>query len=185
MKFDFWTLICIALVIFNCFSTVRLVSKVLKGNRLLKKARAGGEAIVKGNNNLYDLKHYLFAIVTELICIFFIFKLLSLYRITIAAFAVVALTIAAVAVTVVIHVIAIFKEKNVYLTEHGLIYFLGSFEFSDSRFLWESSEKPEILSKTLYIYKKKDKFPFTVSFDSDIETAHKIVSENSRKSDMS
>lgn len=185
MKFDFWTLVWIALVISNCVSTVRLVSKVLKGNRLLKKARVDGGAIIKGNNNLYNLKHYLFAIVTELIVIYLICKLLSLYRLTAAIFAVEAVTTAAVAVTVVIHVIAIFKEKNVYLTEQGLIYFMGSFEFSNSRFLWETSENPEVLSRTLYIYGKKDKLPFTVSFDSDTELAHKIVSENSKKSDMS
>lgn len=78
----------------------------------------------------------------------------------------------------VIHIIAVFKEKNVYLTEDGLIYFLGCFAFSKCRFSWESSNNPDIPSNTLHVYKPKDKLPFTVSFDDDIETAHKITDEH-------
>lgn len=178
MKFDYVTVLCMALTVYSLTSAIKLVVNVIKGRRLLKKAVKNNERIIKGESLIYKASNYIFAIVTEIIAACYIGSFLIYFRMPVFTVALVGMSIVVLAVNTVIHVIAIFKEKNVYLTEKGLIYFLGCFTFSKCRFSWENANNPEALSNTLHVYKPKDKFPFTVCFDSDIETAHKITDEN-------
>lgn len=179
MKFDFLIVLCIVLGVYNIANTVRLVANVLKGRQLLKKARENNEFIIKGNNAVYKASNYILAIGTEVLYLGLIFVLLKSYKAELFIALLVGTTVVTMAVDMFIHMIAVFKEKNVYLTKSGLIYFLGSFEFSKCRFSWENSSDHDMLSNTLHIYMPKDKLPFTVSFDNDVEAAHKITDENS------
>ncbi len=179
MKYNIVIVVCIVLMVNYFISTARLVAKIIKGKLLLKKARENGEIIIKGKNSVYKVTNYIIAIVMEVIAVFVFGKFLISYNVLSIVSVLVIITIAPLAVTIVIHIIAIFQENDVYLTKNGLIYFLGYFEFSKCRFSWESSNNPDVLSNTLHIYKPKEKIPFTVSFDRDIETAHKITDENS------
>lgn len=79
----------------------------------------------------------------------------------------------------IIHFVGIFKEKYVYLTNKGVIFYMGIFDFLECRFVWETTSSPEQLSRTLHIYKPNEKTPFTVTFDRQIETAHRIIEKHS------
>lgn len=179
MKFDLFDVFYFLLVIYNLFSTVRLIFKVLRSCLLLNKARKNNEIIIKGNSSVYRIKNYIIAIITEAFFLFIMCRLLTLYRLPLYFAIFIGFTVANIAVSTIIHIIAIFKEKNVYLTNKGLIYFIGCFEFSKCRFAWESSDNSDNLSNTLHVYTPKDKIPFTATFDEQIENAHKIVSDNS------
>lgn len=179
MKFDLLYVLYPLLVIYSWISTVRLIFKVLRSWLLLNKVRKNNEIIIKGNSTVYRIKNYIIAIITEAFFMFIMCRLLTIDRLPLLFTIFVGFSIANIAVSMIIHIIAIFKENNVYLTNKGLIYFIGRFEFSKCRFAWESSDNSDDLSNTLHVYPPKDKFPFTATFDEQIENAHKIVSDNS------
>ena len=75
----------------------------------------------------------------------------------------------------IIHVIAAFREKYVYLTAHGLVLFAGELSFEKFRFVWETPGNPDELSDTLLVYPEKEKIPFPVTFTENLEEAHLII----------
>ena len=172
--------ICAFLSMFSLFHAVKLVLEVINGRLMLGRARKSGELMVKGFNALFKASNYIFAIAGELFFVAVMCRFLFVYKLNTVSFVFVTVIAASLFVNSVVHIIALFAEKNVYLTESGLIYFLGSFKFSDCRFSWDSSDAPDDLSDRLYIYKRKANYPFIASFE-DRETAHSIVNENSVK----
>ena len=180
MKNGPMTALAVFLVLLNFGHTVKLAFQVINGSLLLGKARKSGRLIVKGSNAAYKAVNYIVAVAFEIFSVVVMCRIFFMSGLSAVLFVFTAAIIASLFVDTVIHTIALFAEKNVYLTESGLIYFLGSFKFSDSRFSWDSSDNPDSLSDKLYIYKGKDKYPFVASFE-DRETAHRIVAENSVK----
>ena len=174
MEFNILTFVVIFLVFFNLSSTVKLVVKVINGRILLSKAKNSGIIIRIGVNSIYKLSNYIVAIISEIIMTYIVCKLAFTYKVHSIVYVLVGMVILALLATIIIHSIALFAEKEVYLTESGLIYFLGSFKFSDCRFSWDSSDTDK-----LYIYKRKAKLPFVASFENDREAAHRIVNDNS------
>lgn len=179
MKFNILTFVAIFLVFFSLSSTVKLVVNVINGRILLRKAKNSGKIIIKGVNSIYKLSNYLVAILSETFITYIVCKLAFMYKVHSIVYVFVGIVILTLLATVIIHIIALFAEKDVYLTESGLIYFLGSFKFSDCRFSWDSSDTPDKPSDKLYIYKRKAKMPFVASFENDREAAHRIVNDNS------
>ena len=78
-------------------------------------------------------------------------------------------------VTLIIHLVALFQEKHVYLTKNGLITYVDCHSFSSCRFAWENNDGG--MSDMLHVYIKKDKMPFTVQFDGDIAAAHALTEQ--------
>ena len=159
------------------FYAAKLVFQVINGRLLLGRARKNGGLMVKGSNALYKAPNYVVAVISELFLAGVMCRFLIIYKFTAVSFAFITLIAVSLLVNAVIHFIGLLTEKNVYLTESGLIYFLGSFKFSDCRFSWDSSDTSDNLSDKLYIYKGKANYPFVASFE-DRETAHRIVNEN-------
>ncbi|WP_028516054.1 hypothetical protein [Ruminococcus flavefaciens] len=172
--------LAVFLVLLVLGHTVKLVFQVIKGRLLLSRARKSGEPVIKGVNAVYKMINYIVAVVTEALFTGFIGWNILKYKMDIISAVLIWTTVLSLGLSTVIHIIALFTEKNVYLTPSGLIYFLGRFKFADCRFSWDSSDTPDSLSDKLYIYEKKAKFPFVASFE-DRENAHRIVNENSVK----
>lgn len=180
MKFNLTTILLIALIIYWDISIIKLFVKVAKGRLLLSKAKKNNETIIKGISSIYKTSNYIIAVCIELFFIFVLFRLLFIYKLPLILFIIIFVEGISLIVQVLIHIVAIFKEKYVHLTRDGLIYYIGYFEFSKCRFSWETTNNPNTLSNTLHVYKPKEKFPFTAIFDQETELAHKITDENSK-----
>ena len=180
MKFDFGTLICMVSAIVSLSLAMDSISKVLKVKRFLKEASLNNEVIVKGNNELYNVTNGIFVVVTEASLLFLLLLFVSTYKVAADIVVSSVIIFISVGVCILINVISMFKDKDVFLTKKGLICFSKIFKFSECRFSWDSSETSAEISKTLHIYEKDMKVPYIVSFDSNTELAHKIVSENSK-----
>ena len=180
MKNGPMTALAFFLVLLIFGHTVMLAVQVINGRLLLSRARKSGESVIKGVNAMYKMVNYIAAIAAELFFTGAIGWIIFRYKMDTVSGLLIWTIALSLGLSTVIHIIALFTEKNVYLTPSGLIYFLGRFKFADCRFSWDSSDTADSLSDKLYVYKKKDKFPFVASFE-DRETAHRIVKENSVK----
>ncbi len=179
------TAIALITCIFCLFSTIKLTVNVISGRVMLDRARKSGQLPIKCRSSVYKGWAYIFAILLEgYLLRFFMKYIMVVYPLRDAAdpkrFTAVMLVLGAdvfcMAVSLIIHIFAIFLEKNAYLTNDGLVYFLGCFKFSECRFSWEAVAQGK-LSDTLHVYKKKDKLPFTVVFDDNTEAAHRMTDE--------
>ena len=173
-----WEIICFVLMIWCSCSAVRLAYKVIRSRKMLRVLRAENAAVVHGISMHYKAAAYLFVIIPELIALIY-FGTYSLPVCIRSGFGLLALVIgvlsASFLVTLVIHLIALFQEKHVYLTKNGLITYVDCHTFSSCRFAWENSGSG--LSDMLHVYVKKDRMPFTARFDSDIAAAHALTEQ--------
>ena len=173
-----WELICIVLMIWCSFSAIRLTCKVIRSRKMLRVLRADNETIVHGISLHYKTVAYLFVIILELIGLIY-FGTFSLPACIRNGFGLLAWVIGVLGVsflvTLVIHLIALFQEKHVYLTKNGLITFVDCHNFSACRFAWENSSTG--LSDVLHVYVKNDRMPFTVKIDGDIAAAHALTAQ--------
>lgn len=180
MKFNLTSILLIALIIYCDVSTIKLFVKVAKGRLLLNKAKKNNETIIKGISSIYKTSNYIIVVCIELFLVYIFYRLLFIYKLPLILFILIFVEGISLIVQVLIHIVAIFKEKYVHLTRDGLIYYMGCFEFSKCRFSWETTNDPDTLSNTLHVYKPKEKLPFTAIFDEETELAHKITEENSK-----
>lgn len=172
--------IAIALIatIYSDYTTIKLIYNITKGRILLNKAKNNGERIVRGISTIYKASNYLFSILMEL---FFIYTMIYILRAfgSISKFLSIFITmdIIVIVIVLIIHIIATFAEKYVYLTKDGLIYFSGHFDFDKCRHVWEAESQSDALSNRLHIYKPNDNNPYTVYFEEQLETeiAHKLI----------
>ena len=171
-----WEIICIALMIWCAYSAVRLSVKVIRTRRMLHTLRTNGDSVVHGFSTRYQAGAYLAVMALELFgLIFFARYFFPPYRLNGLLAAVIGGLCASTFVTLVIHSIALFQEKHVYLTKLGLITYVDCHRFSDCRFAWESTEAA--LADMLHVYIKKDPNPFTVRFDGDPAPAHALTEQ--------
>lgn len=76
----------------------------------------------------------------------------------------------------VLDLISIFREKNNYLTDRGLVCYFGFIKFENRRFVWEQAYDPNGLPNVLHVYhNNNDKVLITVMFDSSAEEAHELI----------
>lgn len=175
-----WVIVCIALMLWSAFSSVRMAARVIHSRKLLANARANNEVVVRGNSTIYRTGYYVAVIATEfLVLLFFVRNLLRYLRTGGFLPLIFAVLCLSTLVMLVIHIIAAFQEKYVYLTKCGLITYVDCHSFEKCRFAWENSDAA--LSDTLHVYIKNDPHPYTVRFESDLETAHQITDENAER----
>lgn len=181
MELNFGNIIFVGIICWNVYSSVKMLIKAIRGAVLRYEATHSNAIYIKGRYSGYKVSNYLFVYGMEIACLVLFFTIISRYKL-VAWFKIsIWLCIVMTIMVLVVQCVAIFKEKDVYLTNKGLIYFLGIFDFTNNKFLWEQSTNPEQLSGTLHIYKPKDNFPYTVNFEQQIETAHRIVDKNYKK----
>ncbi len=170
---------CIIITALNILTSGKLVVKVVKGALLLKKAKTNNQMVIKCTSTVYKLRNYFISVVLDLAVLVFIIRLFSLIKYSsLIGVVIIITTFCSELIELIIHIIAIFREKYGYLTSDGLIYFIGCFKFDNCRFVWDSTANPDILSDTLHVYRQNEKMPFTVIFYDQIEEAHQIVSIN-------
>ena len=176
---DVWNIIFVAVLIWCSYSTVRLIMKVSKGLMLQRNAKHSNEVVIRGTSVIYKTTNYIFAIVYEVFIIGIFLSFLIRYTFDFLLNTFLCIDIFLLCIQVIIHFVGIFKEKYVYQTNKGVIFYMGIFDFLECRFVWETTSSPEQLSRTLHIYKPNEKTPFTVTFDRQIETAHRIIEKHS------
>ena len=164
-SFTMWSVICTVLMIWCVFSAIRLAYKVIRSRKMLREIRAENETVIHGINVQFKLIAYVFVMIVELFGLIYVaayalpfyisneFRLLALDAVGLIAFFLVRL---------IIHLVALFQEKHVYLTKNGLI----TYENNDGG-----------MSDMLHVYIKKDKMPFTAQFDGDIAAAHALTEQ--------
>lgn len=176
MNFFYETVFYIILTVSRLKSTIKLVVNVINGIQLLNKSVENNERLIKGGSLSYEEYNFIYSIAAEIFIAYYVVGRLVIYSsMPFLVTVLVVVNVVVLAVKSVIHVIAKFKEKNVYLTEDGLVCFLGCFPFSKCCFSWEKANDPKMLSDTLHVYNPKGRYLFTVIFDSDIEIAHEIT----------
>lgn len=170
--------VAIILSIYSDYSTIKLIYKITKGRILLNKAKNNGERIVRGISTIYKPSNYLFSIFMELFFIYTMIYVLRAYGSISKLLSIfIIIDIIAIVIVLIVHIIATFAEKYVYLTKDGLIYFLGRFDFDKCRHVWDAESQPDALSNRLHIYKPNDNQPYTVYFEEQLEAeiAHKLI----------
>mgnify|MGYP003292595637 FL=1 len=180
---DLSKILLFLLILWNCYSTIKTTIKVIISGVTLFNAKRNGSEIIRCTSVVYKVRYYIFTIAFELFIAGYCFKwFLMLKNLEIEGLVICLLiTIIMMLINVIIHIIAIFREKYAYLTEEGIISFVRKFKFSKCRFSWESDDSADVVSDTLHVYPKKDNIPYTVVFESQAEQAHRIVSENCMK----
>lgn len=175
-----WAIICVVLMLWSAVSSVRMAARVIHSRKVLADARANNEAVVRGNSTVYRTGYYVAVTVTEFLAfLFFARNLLRYLRTGGFLPLILAVLCLSTLVMLVIHIIAAFQQKYVYLTQRGLITYVDCHTFEKCRFAWENSDAA--LSDTLHVYIKKDPHPYTVRFEGDLETAHRITDENAER----
>lgn len=168
--------ISIILTVLSAYQAITLVVSVQRGAYYLKRARRNGDDFIRCNSTVYQLKNYIITIVFELLMTYIMYSLLVYTRqVSVFLFCMDLAIILNLVTRLIVHIIAIFREKYSYLTSEGLVIFIGRLGFTKCRFVWEA---PEELSDTLHVYLPKKKQPFTVIFEEQIEEAHRMVDAN-------
>ena len=155
------------------FMTGQLLFEVLRSAVLRHKARKSGGTMIRCVSTVYRLSNYIVMLIFEISCYLLYLKLMpakSFHHPLLICTSIIPVSIF-FSVRIVIHIIAIFSEKYAYLTDDGLIYFIGVFRFGQERFVWEAVENAD----TMHIYKTGKTNPFTVVFKEQIEEAHMLV----------
>lgn len=178
MKEGFWNIVLLAIVAWSVYSTVKLILNVTKSAALRRKALNSNEVVIKAKSNVYKTTHYILVIACEGLILSCFLTLLFRFRLQPTFFLLIVIDSVCILLSAIIQIIGFFGEKYVYLTNKGLIYFLGIFDFLENRFVWEESTNPEMLSNTLHIYKPKEQLPFTVTFENQVEVAHRIIEKH-------
>jgi len=179
MKMTPYLIFIMVLMIWSAASVMIALYNVIRGRVLLERAKKEFASIVQGNNTYYKAWSYIFGIAMDIAVIIVFYRFMLLVKGISLLHTIMVANVILMVLLIMIHVIAIFEERNVYLTDLGLIGFMGCFEFSKCRFSWEESQDPEKLSNTLHIYRKNTKSPFTVTFDLRPDVAHRITERNS------
>ena len=179
------TVFALILCISCLFSTIRLTVNVTRGKMILNRAKKSGQIPLKCRSAVFKGWAYIFAILLDgYLLRYFLKYIMIMYQLRdradpkrfTAVMLVLGTDVLCMAVSLIIHILAIFLEKYAYLTSDGLVYFMGCFKFSECRFNWEAGTQG-ILSDTLHVYKKNDSIPFTVVFGDNSEAAHRITDE--------
>lgn len=181
MELNFGNIIFVGIICWNVYSSVKLLAKAINGAILRHEATHSNEIYIKGSYSGYKVSNYLFVYGVEIALLVMFFTLVFRYKLVAWFKASIWLCIVTTIMAIAVQCVALFKEKDVYLTNKGLVYFLGIFDFDKNKFVWEQGANPEQVSGTLHIYKPKDNFPYTVNFEQQIETAHRIVDKNYKK----
>lgn len=168
-----------ACLIYSLYGTIKLMCKIIRSSNMLSKAKKNDAAIIKCISPIFKIKNYLFTIGTELILIYCFYRIVTVLpsRMIFSYISFMVLLIV-YCITLIIHVIAVFKEKYAYLTAEGLIFFIGDFSFEKCRFVWVTPQNPDELSDTLLVFPPKEKVPYSVVFTEDLETAHLLTEIN-------
>ena len=175
-SFTMWSVICTVLMIWCVFSAIRLAYRVIRSRKMLRALRKDNETVVRGISMQYQAAAYLITCALELFgVIFFAFMFLRALPLSGWTAALVGVLCVSTLVTLIIHLVALFQEKHVYLTKNGLITYVDCHSFSSCRFAWENNDGG--MSDMLHVYNKKDKMPFTVQFDGDIAAAHALTEQ--------
>ena len=168
-----------AFLIFTVFITFKLVYKIMRSANIISNARKNDAVIIRCLNPVYNIKNYVFNLITEPLLIYCYYRILSVipsrWLYSYISFIVLMIIYC---FSFIIHVIAVFREKYVYLTPHGLILFAGELSFEKFRFVWETPQNPDELSDTLLVYPEKEKIPFPVTFTENLEEAHLLTEIN-------
>lgn len=194
---DFELLIWVLFAGYMVYVSLKMVYGATKSFLMLKKAKKNGGSMIRCNNAGFRTINYLFPIGIEVFLVYSfhssIVHLKSLdhlsrleyldvtnasdetvkYTVVLTIFYV--LTICP-AVNLLIHLVALLRERSAYLTEEGIIYYLGHFRFSECNFVWDAANGS--LSNVLHVYKGKKKMPYTVYFDAGIEEAHRMTEKS-------
>ncbi len=177
-SFTMWSIIYTVLMIWCVFSAIRLAYRVIRSRKMLREIRAENETVIHGINVQFKLIAYVIVMIVELFGLIYVaayalpfyisneFRLMALDAVGLIAFFLMRL---------IIHLVALFQEKHVYLTKIGLITYVDCHSFSSCRFAWENNDGG--MSDMLHVYIKKGKMPFTAQFDGDIAAAHALTEQ--------
>lgn len=181
MKITSWHLLSLFIIVASVFSTLRMVFNIIKSAMAVSSARKNGREVIRCESTVYKMSRYIIALLSEGFFTYFFADMYFRFREVKNTFIKLPflLLVLDFIVLMIIHFIALYKEKYAYLTPDGLISYIKIFRFSNCRFAWETTGNNSGLSNTLHVYPKKEKFPFTVVFYNDIDAAHMIVDNNS------
>ena len=174
MKITIWHLLTLFILVTSVCSTLRMVVNIIISAMKLNSARKNGREVVKCESTVYKMSRYIIVLLSEGFFIYFFGDLYFRLRETENIFMKLPfiMLVIDVIILMIVHIIALFKEKYAYLTPDGLISYIKIFRFANCRFTWDST------GDTLHVYPKKEKMPFTVVFRNNADTAHEIVDNN-------
>lgn len=157
------------------FYMLKFEYRIVKSFLLLRKVKAQGEDIAQGIYVGYNIRADISVLIETLIMFFTAIVVKRKYLNTGIMGALTIVCICILGISSLSLLISMFVSKNVYLTRQGLICFSYYYDATVCRFSWENAEMRGGLPSTLHVYRPNLKVPYTVSFDFDVDIAHKIL----------
>lgn len=169
-------IISVLCAIYSGYHSGKIVIDMINGNRALRKISMQDVRRIRCINLLNNPKVYLTSAVLDLVMIYCFYKMYiytKLVGYTLGTIMFI-LLIAVWIISLITHIVALMTDKYGYLTEEGMVHFLGTMKFENCRFVWEQQPDGR-LANILLIYKPKAKTPMRFQFEEDLEEAHEIT----------